>query len=130
LGRRNALKDVIKVNVPATNGNHGTLEEVCAKAGDFTKAMKDGRQVLNVLLDGGNKDSRIIRIKRGAENASASPNFVKEPLVSGGIEDLGKRINGEHKEERREGVPLPKTSAMLDGRARDAIEEHPRGGGG
>jgi hypothetical protein len=61
--------------------------------------MEDGRQILNVFLDGGNKDSRIVRVKQGAENASAPPNFVKEPMGRGGIEDLGKRVDGEHKKE-------------------------------
>jgi hypothetical protein len=62
---RNTLKNVLKVNVPATNRHNGALVEVGAKAGDKPKTMKNKRQVLKVLLDRRHKDGGVIREERG-----------------------------------------------------------------
>jgi hypothetical protein len=62
------MEGVVKVQTTATNWDHGALLKVCAKAGDLAKALKDLSQVLNVIFDWGNKNCRVIRIKRGSKD--------------------------------------------------------------
>jgi hypothetical protein len=61
-GSRDAVENIIEVNAITSYWNHGALGEVSAKTGHNTKAMKDRRKVLNVILDGCHKHGRVIRI--------------------------------------------------------------------
>jgi hypothetical protein len=61
-GHRDPLKDIIKVNSTTPNRDHGALREVCAKTGNFPKALQNGRKVLHILLDWSHKNRRIVRI--------------------------------------------------------------------
>jgi hypothetical protein len=38
-GTRDALKDVIKINIPTSYGSNGALKEVGAKAGDLSEIV-------------------------------------------------------------------------------------------
>jgi hypothetical protein len=62
MGCRNAVKDIIEVNAITSYWNNGALGEVSAKAGHFTKAMKNRRKVLYVALNGCHKHGRVARI--------------------------------------------------------------------
>jgi hypothetical protein len=57
---RDTLKHIVKVNIMASNGNNGALVEVCIKAGDVTKTLKNHRKVLDILLYGSHKNGRIV----------------------------------------------------------------------
>jgi hypothetical protein len=52
---RNTRKDVIKVDVVATNWHNRALMEFSEKADNLFKTVKDGGQVLNVMLGWHNK---------------------------------------------------------------------------
>jgi hypothetical protein len=124
------FKHIIKVHILISNGHHRALEEVGAKAGNDAKVLKNNCKILNVILDRGHKHDRIIRIERGPKDDSPPTEFVKEPVPSSPLQNLGKRVNGNHKEERREGISLPQTMPKNNGVPGDPIKKHTRGGGG
>jgi hypothetical protein len=47
--------------------------EIRAKAGDLSEVMKNMSEILDILLQRRNKNRRIIRIKRGAEDGASPP---------------------------------------------------------
>jgi hypothetical protein len=57
-----AIKDVGKINFPSFYRHGGALLKVSAKAGHFTKAMKNGGEVSHVIFERCNKKHRIIRM--------------------------------------------------------------------
>lgn len=67
---RNALKNIVKIDTSTPNGHNGALLEVGAKTGDLPKILKNGCQVLDVVLDGSHKNLRIIRIERSTQNGA------------------------------------------------------------
>jgi hypothetical protein len=77
MGCRNAVKDIIEVNAITSYWNNGALGEVSAKAGHFTKAMKDRCKVLNIALDGCHKNGRVVRIQGGSQNCTMPTQLVK-----------------------------------------------------
>jgi hypothetical protein len=52
-------------------------------------------------------------------------NLVKKPMCGRDLKNLSKRIDREHKEKGREGVPLLEPSSMLDGEAGHTIKKDP-----
>jgi hypothetical protein len=50
--------------------------EIRAKAGDLAEVMKNVSKTLDILLQRRNKNRRIVRIKRGAEDRASPPELV------------------------------------------------------
>jgi hypothetical protein len=65
-GDRNALKDVVKVDLATTNWNHRAFSEIGEKPSHLTKAFKNGCHVFNVLFARGNEHRHIIHIKQSS----------------------------------------------------------------
>jgi hypothetical protein len=55
---------------------------------------------------------------------------MKKPGVRSLFQDFLKRVNGNIKQERREGVSLPEAASMRDVLSRNPVEKHPGGGRG
>jgi hypothetical protein len=98
---RNTLKNVLEVNVPTSNRHNGALVEVGAKAGDNPKTVENKRQILEVLLDRRHKNGGVIREERGAQDGASPPQLMKQTKMRSPFQDLSKRVNGDHKKERR-----------------------------
>jgi hypothetical protein len=94
---QNALKDGIKVHVPASNRYNRALLEVCANTGDLTKTFKNGRQIIDVFLQRSHKHHRIIRIERSPKDCSPPPKIMKKTMPSSTIKDLVERVDGKNR---------------------------------
>jgi hypothetical protein len=96
------LEHVVEVNIVATDGHDLAFREISAQTGDLSKTMENGGKVLDVHLGWRHKHGGIICIK-------GRPKDEKE---------------------RQERITLPETPSMVNGRAGNAIKEHPGSGGG
>jgi hypothetical protein len=101
-----------------------TFCAISDKTGYIPKVLQGGRKVVDVILVGNHENSGVIGIKRGADRGSPPPQLMEMPLFGGLPENVMKWINGQHKEERRQRVPLSEPPSMLDGVSGDAIEKH------
>jgi hypothetical protein len=62
--------------------------------------MKDGGEVLHIMLRGRNEDCRIIGIEGGPQNGGPPSKLVKQPMNGGKLEDLGDGVYSKDKKER------------------------------
>jgi hypothetical protein len=86
--------------------DHGALREVCAKTGNFPKALQNGRKVLHILLDWSHKNHRIVRIERSPQNGPTATQLMKQTKTSCFLQNLRDGVDCEDKEEGDNGVPL------------------------
>jgi hypothetical protein len=80
--------------------HNGALEEVCAKAGNLTKVLKDHRNILNITFDGSDEDGRVIRIERGAQNSPMAPKLVKKDHTCCLLQNLSNWVNRKHEKKQ------------------------------
>ena len=113
---RHALKDLLEVEVIATNRHNRAFLEVRAKALHVPKASQDRGEIVHVPLDGSNKDRRVIRIKGGTHHGSPTTDLVEEPFPRRQVEDLMQGVYCQHEEEGEMGSPCRNPRPCLTGR--------------
>jgi hypothetical protein len=96
---------MIKVDANASNGNDGAFLQVGMEPGDHPKMAKNVRKVLYILLERGNEDRRIVRIKGSSKDGASTPELVKEAQVRRILQDFREGVDAKTKRSGESGSP-------------------------
>jgi hypothetical protein len=87
------LKDILKGHLIAPDWCHKALLKVGEEAGDIAKVVQNMCKVGNLHTVGGQKDGRIVGVKRCAEPCPSSGKAAKDAAIGGHMKDALERVN-------------------------------------
>ena len=96
--RRESMKNLIKVDVVASDGGNQTFCTVGDKASYRSKGGQSCSKELDIFLNGLNKYGCIVGIERGPNGGRSATQRVKLPLGRGLADEVVERIDGQDEE--------------------------------